>query len=128
MFVCYVGDNIDIDSESRNITFERGIRTLGVNISINDDDIFEPLESVRFVLQALQEFRDIGVRIGFISEAIGNIIDDEGTCTFVRIVHNSLCQEKYFQYAYIRMSISFMVKYCSVNGINYDPISYKIYC
>ena len=94
--VCYVGDNIDIDSESRNITFERGIRTLGVNISINDDDILEPLESVRFVLQVLQEFRDIGVRIGFISEAIGNIIDDEGTCIFS---------------IYVRMSKSFMVNY-----------------
>ena len=104
MFVCYVGDNIDIDSESRNITFEHGIRTLGVNISINDDDIFEPVESVRFVLQVLQEFRDIGVRIGFISEAIGNIIDDEGTCTFVRIVHNSLSGEIFS--IYIRMYVN----------------------
>ena len=56
------------------------------------------MESVRFVLQVLQEFRDIGVRIGFISEAIGNIIDDEGirTCIFS---------------IYVRMSKSFMVNY-----------------
>ena len=57
----------------------------------------EPLESVRFVLQVLQEFRDIGVRIGFISEAIGNIIDDEGTYMhifnirmYVKIIHGQL--------------------------------------
>ena len=37
------------------------------------------------MLQVLPEFSEIGVRLGFVSEAVGNIIDDEGTSTFVRI-------------------------------------------
>ena len=40
----------------------------------------EPVETVRFSIQIPPDFMRIGVRLGFISEATGNIIDDDGTC------------------------------------------------
>ena len=74
----FVGNGVDIDSNSRNITFERGRRTLNLSIPINDDDIFELVETVRFSIQVSPDLRMIGVRLGIVSEAIGSIIDDEG--------------------------------------------------
>jgi len=76
--LCYVGNGVDIDSNSRNIIFERGRRRRVINIRINDDDIVEPSESVRLSIRIPQKLNGIGITLGSISVATGNIIDDEG--------------------------------------------------
>lgn len=75
----FIGNGVDIDSNNRSIVFERGNRTINIDIPINDDDIFEPLESVKLSIQIAPELVNTGINFGLISEAIGNIIDDEGT-------------------------------------------------
>ena len=74
----FVGNGVDIDSDSRNITFERGRRTLNLFIPINDDNIFEQAETVLFSLQVPPDLMMIGVQLGSPSEARGIIFDDEG--------------------------------------------------
>ena len=76
--VYVIGHGVDIDSNRRDIIFRRGRQNRNINIPINDDDIFEPLESVRLSIRIPQDFRGLGISLGLNSEAIGNIIDDEG--------------------------------------------------
>ena len=45
------------------------------------------METVRFSLQIPSDLMKMGVRLGFISEAIGNIIDDDGMYVCVIKLH-----------------------------------------
>ena len=81
---CFVGNGVDIDSNSRNITFECGRRTVNLIIPINDDNIFEQVETVIFSLQVPPDLRMIGVQLGIPSEVLGIIFDDEGIYNSVK--------------------------------------------
>lgn len=76
--MCVIGGGVDIDTSRRDIVFGRRRQRRNINIPINDDDIFEPLESVTLSIRIPRRLMGMGISLGLISEAIGNIIDDEG--------------------------------------------------
>ena len=76
--MCVIGGGVDIDTSRRDIVFGRRRQRRIIDIPINDDDIFEPLESVTLSIRIPRNLMNMGISLGLISEAIGNIIDDEG--------------------------------------------------
>ena len=52
-------------------------------IPINDDNIFEQVETVMFSLQVPPDLRMIGVHLGVPSQVPGIIFDDEGIYKFI---------------------------------------------
>ena len=82
----HVGDGVDVDSQSRNVIFEAGSIREFVNISINDDNMVEPMESFSLLIRIPNNISNIGIFVGFAGVATGFITDDDG-----RLFENFVC-------------------------------------
>lgn len=74
---CFIGNRVDVNSNSRDISFGRGRRTRNINIPITDDNIVEPVENFRLSIRIPQRFNRL-INFGLFPTATGNIIDDDG--------------------------------------------------
>ena len=82
ILLCCVGGGIDVDSQDRGVTFERGSIREFVNISINDDNLVEPTETFMLSFRITQGMRRMGISTTVFGDvAAGIITDDDGTNT-----------------------------------------------